>query len=156
MDFAIVAILLIFGVALMLVEIFLLPGLSIAGIGGVLFLFGGIYYAYAFISPEAGHFTLVASLVLMAVAVWIFLRSRALEKMSLKTNIEGKNDPMQGMSINEGDQGHTVSRLAPMGKVRINGQVVEAKAIDDFIDQDTMVKVIKVQSTNILVERISE
>lgn len=156
MDFAIVAILLIFGVALMLVEIFLLPGLSIAGIGGVLFLFGGIYYAYSFISPEAGHFTLVASVALMAIAVWVFLRSRALEKMSLKTNVDGKNDPLQGVSIQAGDVGVTVSRLAPMGKVRINGQIVEAKAIDDFMDQDTPVKVIKVQSTNILVERVSE
>jgi membrane-bound ClpP family serine protease len=156
MDFAVVAILLVFGIALMLVEIFLLPGLSIAGIGGVLFLFGGIYYAYAFVSPEAGHFTLLASVVLMAVAVWIFLKSRALEKMSLKTNIEGKNDPMQGVVIQPGDQGVAVSRLAPMGKVRINGHVVEARAIDDFIDQDTPVKVIKVLSTNILVERISE
>lgn len=156
MDFAVVAILLVFGVALMLVEIFLLPGLSIAGIGAVLFLFGGIYYAYAFIGPEAGHFTLIASVFLMAVAVWIFLRSRALERMSLKTNIDGKNDPLQGVSMQPGDIGVSVSRLAPMGKVRINGQVVEAKAIDDFIDQDTPVKVIKVQSTNILVERVSE
>jgi len=154
MDFAVVAILLLFGVGLMLVEIFLVPGLSIAGIGGVLFLFGGIYYAYAFIGPDAGHITFIASVVLMAVAVWIFLRSRALEKMSLKTNIEAKNDPLQGVNVQAGDEGFSISRLAPMGKVRVNGQVVEAKAIDDFIDQDTPVKIIKVQSTNVLVERV--
>jgi len=73
--------------------------------------------------------------------------------MSLQTNIEGKNDPMQGFVINVGDTGVTVSRLAPMGKIRVAGNVVEAKAIDDFIDQGTEVIVIKVQSTNVLVER---
>lgn len=153
MDVIVVAVLLLIGIGLMLVEIFLLPGLSIAGIGGVLSLVGGVYYAYTFIGPDAGHFTLLATIVLMAIAIWIFLRSRALEKMSLKTNVDGKNDPMQGMEIQVGDTGVAISRLAPMGKIRVSGSVVEAKAIDDFIDQGTEVVVIKVQSTNVLVER---
>lgn len=153
MDIVVVAVLLLFGIGLMLVEIFLIPGFSIAGIGGVLSIVGGVFYSYTFIGTEAGNLTLVATIVLMAIAIWIFLRSRALEKMSLQTNIEGKNDPMQGFVINVGDTGVTVSRLAPMGKIRVAGNVVEAKAIDDFIDQGTEVIVIKVQSTNVLVER---
>lgn len=154
MEIIVVAILLVFGIAFMLVEIFLLPGLSIAGVAGIIFLIGGVYYAYAFIGTPAGNFTLFASILFMGVGVWIFLKSRALDKMSLKTNIEGKNDPLQNIVINIGDEGVAVSRLAPMGKIKINGAVVEAKTMDDFIDEGTMVKVIKVQSTNVLVERL--
>jgi membrane-bound ClpP family serine protease len=40
-----------------------------------------------------------------------------------------------------------------MGKIQVRGHVVEAKALDDFIDQDVEVVIIKVQSTNVLVER---
>jgi membrane-bound ClpP family serine protease len=76
--------------------------------------------------------------------------------MSLKTEIEGKNDPMEGVVVHAGDQGITISRLAPMGKIRVNGHIVEAKALDDFIDHEEKVVIIKVQSTNVLVERSPE
>jgi len=156
MEIAIVIVLLLVAVSLFLLEMFLIPGLSIAGIGGLLFLAGGVYYAYAFIGPEAGHLTLFGAFVMMTIAIVIFIRSKALEKMSLKTEIDGKNDPMKGMELQVGDIGITSSRLAPMGKIRVNGHVVEARAIDDFIDQDVSVVIIKVQSTNVLVERITE
>lgn len=155
MEIAVVLILLLVAVGLLLVEMFLIPGISIAGIGGLLFLAGAVYYAYAFISPEAGHLTLVAAFVMMTIAIVIFVRSKALEKMSLKTEIDGKNDPLQGVELHIGDKGTTISRLAPMGKIRVNGHIVEAKAMDDFIDQEEEVIITKVQSTNVLVERSS-
>ena len=156
MEITVVFILLLVGVALLLVEMFLIPGLSIAGIGGLIFLGGAIYYAYANIGPDAGHLTLLAGFIMMVIAVWIFVRSKALERMSLKTEIESKNDPLKGIDVKVGDVGTTSSRLAPMGKIKVHGQVVEAKALDDFIDQDVEVVIIKVQSTNVLVERKSE
>lgn len=156
MEIVVILILLLVAVGLLLVEMFLIPGISIAGIGGLLFLGGAVYYAYAFISPEAGHLTLVAAFVMMTVAIVIFVRSKALEKMSLKTEIDGKNDPLQGIELKVGDEGTTISRLAPMGKIRVNGHIVEAKAMDDFIDQEENVVIIKVQSTNVLVERSPE
>ena len=153
MEIAVVFILLLVGVILLLVEMFLIPGLSIAGIGGVIFLGGAIYYAYAFIGAEAGHLTLVGAAIMMIIAVWIFLRSKALERMSLKTEIDSKNDPLKDIDVKVGDVGLTSSRLAPMGKIKIDGHIVEAKATDDFIDENTEVIVTQVYNTNVLVER---
>ncbi len=153
MEIAIVFILLLVAIALLLVEMFLIPGVSIAGIGGLLFLGSAVYYAFAFISPFAGRLTMVAAFIMMALAISIFIRSKALDKMSLKTDIDSKNDPMEDITVKEGDIGVTSSRLAPMGKIRVNGQTMEAKALDDFIDENVEVIVIKVQSTNVLVER---
>lgn len=153
MEIAVVFILLLVGIILLLVEMFLIPGLSIAGIGGVIFLGGAIYYAYAFIGAEAGHLTLVGAAIMMIIAVWIFLRSKALERMSLKTEIDSKNDPLQGVEVKVGDIGITSSRIAPMGKIKVNGHVIEAKTMDDFIDENTEVVVTQIFSTNVLVER---
>lgn len=153
MEVLVVVVLLIVGIALMLVELFLIPGLSVAGIASLLFLGGSVYYAYSFIGDTAGHLTLLGSVVFTAIGIWIFLKSRALERMSLKTNIDSKNDPLSGIQIEVGDEGVSSSRLAPMGKVKINGQIVEAKAVDDFIDQNTEVVVKQVFTTNVLVER---
>ena len=74
--------------------------------------------------------------------------------MALKTGIDGKVDPLKGLSIKVGDTGKTTSRLAPMGKVKINGAVIEAKTNDEFIDQGVEVVVLEVFNTNILVETV--
>lgn len=153
MNAVIIFIMLLIAVGLLLVEIFLIPGISVAGIGGLLFLGGAVYYAYAYVGSTAGFLTLVAAFVMLAVAIIIFIRSKALEKMSLQTDIDSKHDPLEDIELKEGDIGITCSRLAPMGKIQVGGHVVEAKALDDFIDQDVEVVVIKVQSTNVLVER---
>ncbi len=153
MNIIIILILLLVAVALLLVELFLIPGLSIAGIGGLLFMGGAVYYAYAYMGSTAGFLTLLSAFVMMAVAITIFIRSKALEKMSLKTDINTKNDPLEGIALKEGDIGVTCSRLAPMGKIRINNHVVEAKVMDDFIDENIEVEIIQVLSTNVLVRR---
>lgn len=153
MEVTIVVILLLLGIAFFLLELFLIPGVSIAGIAGTLFVLAAVYYSYTTISPMAGHITLVGGASLMGISIWLFLRSRALEKMSLQTTIDGKNDPLKDMNIQVGDAGIALSRLAPMGNVRINNQTVEAKTYDDFIDEGELVVVKQVFSTNVLVER---
>lgn len=155
MEITIVVVLLLVGIIFFLIELFLLPGISLAGIAGTLFVGGSIYYAYTYIGSSAGHLTLVGSLILMGISVWIFIRSKALDKLSLTTDIKGKNDPLKDIEIHVGDKGITASRLAPMGKVKINGHMVEAKTNDDFIDPDVEVVVLQVLNTNILVERVS-
>jgi membrane-bound ClpP family serine protease len=153
MEIAIIILLMLIGIFLFLVEIFLIPGISVAGIGGTIFVGGAVFYAYNAMGATAGNLTLAFAIIGMIAGIWIFLRSRALEKMALNTDIDSKIEPMKGLAIKEGDEGLTVSRLAPMGKVKINGAVVEAKSSDDFIDENTPIEVIKVFSTNVLVKR---
>jgi len=92
LDLIIVIALLVLGVLFMLIEIFLLPGISIAGIAGAIFLIGGIAYAYLFLGSTAGNVSLIASgATLGGVFVWL-LRSKSLRKISLNTNIESTVD----------------------------------------------------------------
>ena len=154
MGISVVLILLAIGVVFFLIELFFIPGLSIAGIAGFLAVAGAVFYAYAFIGATAGHLTLVGSLALIGISVWLFLRSNMLDKMSLKTDIDGKMEPLKGLDVKVGDTGTAVSRLAPMGKVKINGNIIEAKTSDDFIDQDEKIVIREVFSTNVLVERM--
>jgi len=156
MEITIVVILLLVGILLFLLELFLIPGISLAGIAGTLFVGAAVYYAYAYIGNMAGNLTLVGSIILLGVAIWIFVRSKALDRLSLKAEIKGKNDPLENIEIHIGDKGITQSRLAPMGKVKVNGHIVEAKTNDDFIDPGVDVVVLQIFNTNILVERLPE
>ena len=153
MDITILIVLLVVGILLFLLEIFLMPGISVAGIAGAMFIGAAIIYAYIVMGAFAGNLTVGLSAVGLIVGIWLFIRSKALEKMALKADIDSKIEPLKDIVINEGDEAVAVSRLAPMGKIKINGSVVEAKSIDDFIDEGEKVFVLKVQTTNVIVKR---
>ena len=98
-------ILVVFGVGLLLAEMFLLPGFGIAGIFGLASLIAAIVIAYlklAVLWAWAGHVTLAACVVLCAIAIWVFVKSKAMNKMALKTKIEGGVDmPSAGKHMEE-------------------------------------------------------
>ncbi|MBQ2438351.1 MAG: hypothetical protein II267_00500 [Paludibacteraceae bacterium] len=88
-------ILVLFGVGLLLAEMFLLPGFGIAGIFGLLSLAGAVVLAYLKLTAMwawAGHLTLAACVVLSGIAVWVFVKSKAMDKMALDNKIEGGVD----------------------------------------------------------------
>ena len=88
MNIALVVILLVFGVLLLVAELFLLPGIGIAGIVGMLSLIASVIVAYTMIGITAGRITLAATIVLTALAIIWFIRSKTLQKMSLDTTID--------------------------------------------------------------------
>jgi len=93
MDILIVILLLVAGVLLLLAELFLLPGFGLAGISGLTCLAGSVVYAYwrlTPICPWAGHVVLAACLILMALAIYGFVKGHTLERMALDTTIDSK------------------------------------------------------------------
>ena len=88
MNIFLVVLLVLAGVALLLMEMFLLPGFGIAGVSGFACLIGAVVMAWIWIGNVAGYITLAACLVLSGLAIWGFIRSRALEKMALDTKID--------------------------------------------------------------------
>ena len=88
MNVFLVVLLVLAGVALLLMEMFLLPGFGIAGIGGFACLIAAVVMAWLWIGHMAGYITLAACLVLSGLAIWGFLRSNALDKMALDSKID--------------------------------------------------------------------
>ena len=89
MNTILVVLLVLAGVALLLMEMFLLPGFGIAGVSGFGCLLGAVIVAWVCLGRMAGYITLASCVVLSAVAIWGFLRSKALDKMALDTQIDG-------------------------------------------------------------------
>ena len=88
MNIFLVVLLVLAGVALLLMEMFLLPGFGIAGISGFGRLIAAVVLAWIWIGKTAGYITLAACLVLSGLAIWGFLRSKALDKMALDSTID--------------------------------------------------------------------
>jgi len=150
LDIAIIIFLIGIAILLILLEIFLLPGITIAGIGGALFAIGGVIYAYT-ISSSVGHITLIGSVVGFGIAFAWLLRSKSFNKVALKTDVDSKLTSSRDLGIQVGDEGITLSRLAPIGKALIKETTVEAKSTAEFIDEDTPIVVVRVDGYNVLV-----
>ena len=142
-EMLIIAFLMVVAIVLILLEIFMLPGITVAGVGGFLFAAGGLFYAYS-VSTPIGNVTLaVSSLVFAASFIWL-LRSKSFNRVALKTDIDSKLVSSRDLGIVPGDEGLTLSR--------INGITVEAKSMDELIDENTPVEVIRVDGYNVIVK----
>lgn len=150
MDIIIIIFLMALAIGLILLEIFLLPGITFAGIGGFVFAIGGIIYAYT-TGTIIGHITLGGSIVVFGGLFFWLLRANSFKKVALHTDVDSKLTSSRDLGIVPGDEGITLSRLAPIGKANIKGITVEAKSREEFIDEQTQVVVIRVDGYNVIV-----
>lgn len=149
--------LVLIGVLLLVAELVLLPGISAAGVGALLAFGVAIFYAFFEYGVLWGVVTLTVTVVLAVITVFVSLRSNTWQRLSLKTTIDSASTPIpQQNNIRMGQVGITLTRLAPMGKVRIGEVTVEAKAVDDFIDPKQPVEVIGFDNTVVIVARSKE
>jgi membrane-bound ClpP family serine protease len=152
MDILIVIVLCFIGILLILAEIFLIPGVTIAAVLGAAFSIGGIFYAFRQLGSTGGIITLVLEAVIIGIAFIYLVKSKALDNIALKTKIDSTVAAKEStMNISEGDKGISVSRLNPMGKVRVNNITMEAKTLGEFIDENTEITVIKISPSQLIV-----
>lgn len=152
--FAIILLILL-GLVLLLIEFAVIPGVTIAGIGGFLLLAASVYIAFADIGTGAGFITLIVVLIAAPVMLYYFFKSRAGKKMILNKKIDGKVENPAEDKIKTGDTGKAIGRLAPMGKAKINGITVEAQSTGSFIDHNTEIRVLKAHGNKIIVEPLN-
>ncbi|MGD9931926.1 MAG: hypothetical protein AB7U05_18040 [Mangrovibacterium sp.] len=156
MTILIILFLIFLGILLLLLEFAVIPGVTIAGIGGVVMLGASVYLAFNTYGVVAGIVTLAFVLIASPLLVFRFFKSRSGKKMVLDSEITGKVDQVDINLVHPGDEGITIGRLAPMGKVRINNQTMEGKSISGFIDQQVKIRVIEVLKTQVIVEPINQ
>ena len=96
MEALIIIALILAGLLLFIVEVFLIPGISIAGIASVICILYANYYAFSALGPEAGFLTLAVSAVgCIGITAW-FMHSKTMDKLSLKKSLDYKINPLKG------------------------------------------------------------
>lgn len=154
MSITVIIILILLGILLFLIEFLLVPGITVAGIGGAILIVGGIILSYHYHGSAIGNFTLLGTALISFLTVFIVLKSGTWRKIMLQKDISGKVNVVDqtGTEVKVGDVGKTVTRLNPIGKVVINGNYFEAQSLNKYIDQKTDIEVIKVLSNKLVVK----
>ena len=153
MDILIIILLVVAAIVLFLVELFVVPGISIAGIlaGGCIVYAN--YYAFTHLGLTGGFVTLAVSAVTCIGSLVWFMRSKTLDRLSLKTDIKSTVDRTAERHVKVGDTGITRTRLALVGQAEIAGNLVEVTSADGFLDEKTPVVVSRIVNGTVFVQR---
>ena len=154
MDIVIIASLIIAGLILFIIEVFLLPGISIAGFVSAGCLLYANYYAFDTLGTVPGCITLAISVIgVVAITIW-FMRSKTVDKLSLKKTIDYRPEPLKGLDLKVGDEGIALTRLALIGNAEFSGHIIEVRSSGEFIDQKSKIRVERILDGVVLVEKV--
>ena len=170
------------GIALVFMEILVIPGFGVAGVGGAVLILGGLIGLIAgedALFPDSptetkdllyGVSTLLLALVTTSVGIY-FISKRIgslpmLNRLVLSTSVPRGDDGPTGMlmameqsddsAIREGDVGKVISALRPSGRAEIHSRLVDVVSEMGFIDEGVRVRVIEASRFRVVVEPVSK
>ena len=153
------------GVGCVLLEIFVLPGFGIFGIGGVLVILASLVLAsQTFIIPQNSYQLLQFrnSLLILAVSGcgmlgFGIMLSRVLEKINKPndTNLVQETERLANYDGLVGRRGTAATLLVPAGKARIGDDLYDVVSDGDLIERDSPIEVVQVVGYKIVVKRSS-
>lgn len=154
----------IVGIALILIELFVLPGFGIAGISGIILIFLSIFLSLLGSDPFITGDSISMAIIQIAIAiisaiVLVLLLAKYLPKASFFSKLilsesEKAEEGFVSVSQEEslmGKYGVAISILRPVGIAEIDGKRVEVISEGGFIQPGTEIKVIKVEGMRVLV-----
>jgi membrane-bound ClpP family serine protease len=155
MNILIILFLIFLGIVLLLIEFTILPGITIAGLGGVLLFAYSIYLAFTSYGSLVGFLTLAFVLIVAPTLVIALFKGKAGKRMVLNTVLTGVANQINEEKVKVGDVGVTVGRLAPMGKIKVNNEVVEARSTGTFVDPGVKIRIVQIEKSQITVEPLN-
>jgi membrane-bound serine protease (ClpP class) len=165
----------LFGLVLMGIEVFVLPGFGIAGFAGIIFITVGMVLTLQdFVIPDptipweadllAHNITVVIIAYIGAfLAALVFLRfvlprfSIGRQGPFLTTDLKQAHaDSTETAKVHAGDRGVALSYLRPSGKALIHDDLFDVVTEGEFMEKDTPIVVSAVKGNRIIVTRASE
>jgi len=153
MVFLVIA-LMVAGMALLAVEILVIPGFGLIGVLGIASMIGSAYVAYDQLGDTYALLTIAAGLVAGGVMFWLFPKTAAGKAMVLETAHRG-GAARPELKLLEGREGVVVSDLRPSGSVEIDGRPVDVVTEGQYVEVGTKVRVVRVEGARVVVEPLS-
>ncbi|TRX62971.1 NfeD family protein [Carboxylicivirga sp. M1479] len=152
MSALVIVLIILLGLFLFILEFFVFPGVTVAGIGGFIFTAGGVFLAYNAYGVTYGNIALISTVLAGLIMLVLSFRSKTWNRLMLHSQVDGKVETVEESSIHVGDEGVALTRLNPIGKVMVNGQVIEGKCPGQFVDENSEIIIKEVYKTYVIVK----
>jgi len=147
--------LILFGLLLIIAEIIFVPGTTLVGILGFIFLLFGVGLSFSYFGSETGWTTVGITAVASGLILYYSFKANIWGRFSLKSAIKSKVNEGEVDSLTVGTEGLTVSALRPVGKATLGEKMYEVKTLGEYLDSGSRVRVIKIIMNQIIVEPIN-
>ncbi len=138
------------GLFLMLIEVFIIPGVGIAGIAGIISTIIGLVLAFN-ADVTQGWFVLAGTVLFSGFLLWKSLKSDTWDRFALHESVLSTNRDV-APKVNVNEEGTTVTRLNPIGKARFSSGVYEVTAQNELIDEQVLIRVVSLSGNKIIVQ----
>ncbi|MCO6495881.1 MAG: NfeD family protein [Bacteroidetes bacterium] len=143
--------LLLIGLLLILMELFLTPGL-IVGVIGFLCWIGAIYQIYLLYGARAGNWTTAGMITLTILLIVWGLKTNIWNKVTVHESLTGRSNQNEGFIPEKGMKGIAISTLRPMGSARFGDSVIEVDSRGEMINQGEGIEIIAIEHGKIYVQ----
>ena len=146
-------VLILIGLALVLAEVYLAPGISVLGVAGVIVAAAGVGYAFVEGGAVGGLGALAGTFIAGALLVGMLWKLGAWERFVLRDSIGRDDDDDRTASRARliGREGVALSPLRPTGVAEIEGERVEVCSDGAFIAAGSAIRVVAIDRTRFLV-----
>lgn len=156
---------LLVGVALVLVEVLVIPGFGVVGILGIIGILVGLYLMLVPMHPlpsdlSSASWGLVIGLVGGLVGLFLMgkalVHSRFWHKITLPLSERSSEGYSTSFGLEElvGSQGKAITDLRPAGQVSIGTRRISAVSEGDFINKGDNVEVLRVEGYRVVVRKL--
>ncbi|SDG80282.1 NfeD family protein [Desulfosporosinus hippei] len=156
MSQSIVIALILLGIALLAIEIFVIPGFGVSGILGIAALISGIFLVTD--SLLEGLIFTAGALIVLGIIIYLSFKSPRTQKLWKKfslstrqTSKEGYVAPKPQYEMYLGQVGIALTQLRPAGTGDFNGVKLDVVTEGGFIGLGTTIKIIGVEGSRIIV-----
>ena len=150
-----IAILLLCGIVLLVIEMIFIPGTTVVGIAGVLSIFAGIYFSFDYFGTATGWYVTGGTLAVLGIATYFSFKTGVWMKFALKKSIDSKVNEGLLDDLEVGQEGVCISVLKPIGIAEFGEKVYEVTSLGGYIREKVNVRIIKIQDHKVFVEPIN-
>jgi membrane-bound ClpP family serine protease len=154
-DWITVVSLILFGLVLIIVEIIFVPGTTVVGLVGFIFMAIGVALSFRYFGTEIGWSAVGATGVASGALLYLSFKSNLWGRFALKSTSQGKLNEGEMNELFPGQEGVTVSALRPVGKAELLNRLCEVKTLGEYVDAGKRIRILKILSNQIIVEPIN-
>ncbi|MFK7904554.1 MAG: hypothetical protein AB8B69_05495 [Chitinophagales bacterium] len=142
------------GIFLLVVEVFLLPGTTVAGILGFVVMIAGVVLSYSNLGMAAGHLSLVISLIITVILSIIAYKTLNSKGVALDDKLTGKMNTLdKDFDLIAGNIGMAYGDIKPMGKAIFNHKIYNVRTNGEFISDNMSIEIIDIYRNQITVKK---
>ncbi len=161
------------GIALLAVEILIIPGFGVAGIAGIILILIGVTLSFQdFTLPKTPYdtelftkniFTILSSLLGSGIAIFMLVRYMPGIPIFSRLILTAEETTKEGFVISpqpkvesclRGKRGTTLTTLHPTGKIEVDDHTFDVVTCGEFVEKGHTVEIIAIEGNKIVVKAI--